>query len=129
MDLNQEGNLNIRANMKPAYGIVYKEENFRENGGDYIEKFKSKTTKKFSLEQYNSLFGKNSSCGLRERAMSKMEELNIPNKSSLAFDQNNTSQEFFMPPTILSKSGNFDSTMLNTTAINFAASTFTAKSR
>ena len=129
IELNQEGNLNIRANMKPAHGIVYKEDNFREAGGDYMEKFNGKSKKKFSLEQYNSLFGKNSSC-LKERALSKMEEL-LPNKSSLAFDANKSTQEFFMPPTILSKSGNFESTMLNTTTgINLMGSNFvTAKSR
>jgi len=69
--LNEEGNLNIRANMKPGYGIVWKEENFRENGPDYIDKYKSKH--KISMEQYNSMFGKNSS-SIKQRAMSKMDE-------------------------------------------------------
>ena len=122
MELNEEGNLNIRANIKANHGIVYKEDNFRDNGPDYIEKYASK--QKFSRDQYNSLFGKNQS-SIKMRAMSKMEELSQgPNKLSLALDGNNTSQEYFMPPTILTKSGNFDSTLLNTTMINMAASTF-----
>jgi hypothetical protein len=41
-DFTTEGNLNIKANMKPGHGIVYKEDNFKEMGPSYIEKFKSK---------------------------------------------------------------------------------------
>jgi hypothetical protein len=70
--------------MKPGHGIVWKEENFRESGPDYLDKFKSK--QKFSLEQYNSLFGKNSN-SIKQRAMSKMDELGLgPPKSSMAFN-------------------------------------------
>ena len=82
--LNEEGNLNIRANMKPGHGIVWKEENFRESGPEYLDKFKTK--QKLSLDQYNSLFGKNTN-SIKERAMSKMDELGLgPAKSSMAFN-------------------------------------------
>jgi hypothetical protein len=41
-DYTVEGNLNIKANMTAGHGIVYKEDNHREIGPSYIEKFKSK---------------------------------------------------------------------------------------
>jgi hypothetical protein len=70
--------------MKPGHGIVYKEENYRESGPEYLEQFPSK--QKFSLDQYNSLFGKNSN-SIKQRAISKMDELGLgPQKSSMAFN-------------------------------------------
>ena len=34
-EMNEEGNLNIRANMKPGHGIVYKEDNYKDAGPEY----------------------------------------------------------------------------------------------
>jgi hypothetical protein len=71
-NFNEEGILNIKANMKAGTGIVYKEDGHRENGPSYIDRFRK--TPKYSLEEYNTLFGKNSTI-MKNRAMSKMEEL------------------------------------------------------
>lgn len=40
-DFTEEGNLNIKASMKAGHGIIYKEDNYRESGPSYIEKFGS----------------------------------------------------------------------------------------
>lgn len=47
-DLNEEGNLNIRANMRPGHGIVYKEDNYRDSGPEYMAQDDVKS--KYSLE-------------------------------------------------------------------------------